>query len=331
MSTVGVRHPGCYGLTLDTDLPLHNRLAPGDGAEPVRVLTVEGPMPAAALGRGQVLVEAETTDHQGVPLAALHRVDASLVMRVLGVADYELAADHIRVHIADRTQLPLIELHLLGPVLSLWLEQRGIVALHGSAVVLDTGAVGFLAHQGAGKSTLAASLIRNGAQLLSDDLLAVEPSASGVWCRPGFATMRMWPEEVRHFTDAEAVAERVHAGTEKRRVPIGPDGFGDFCALARPLSALYVLCRSSEPAGAVRLEPVTGTDATVELMRHSFVGALAEAALGAPRMRSVAELARRLRIERLHYPSGPGGLGRAMDVVAGCGVSPPGTASGVTG
>lgn len=68
----------------------------------------------------------------------------------------------------------LLALPLLGPVLAIFLHTRGRFLLHGSAVVNQGKAFGFVGDKGAGKSTLAAMLLKNqGVQLLTDDLLVL--------------------------------------------------------------------------------------------------------------------------------------------------------------
>ncbi len=304
---------GCYGVTIETDLPLANAMGEGDGDDTVTVVLCDGPFEASTLDRGGVLVASDHRADDDTPVASLHRLDDAVVMRVHSVADYRLVDDRIEVHVIDESRLDLIELHVLGPVLSLWLERRGVVALHGSAVEVPDGAIGFLAHQGAGKSTLAATLVAAGAALLADDVLALEVDGDGdVSCRPGFPIMRMWPEQASAFVGADTELDRVHSGTDKRRVPVGYGGFGTFCDRTMPLRTLY-LPEHDDTVSGVTVEVVSGSDALVELLRHSFVGVLAEAVIGPARIRRVAQIARRVEVARLRFPSGPVGLGLVLE------------------
>src|SRR5687767_3128446 len=62
---------------------------------------------------------------------------------------------------------------LVGVACAALLSTRGTPMLHGAAVAFDGRAIAILGDSGQGKSTLAAALLRSGAQLLSEDLLVL--------------------------------------------------------------------------------------------------------------------------------------------------------------
>src|SRR5262245_46305873 len=82
---------------------------------------------------------------------------------------------------------------LTGRVLAAALHARGTTCLHGSAIVLNRQAIGFIAPKRHGKSTLALALVSAGARLLTDDTL---PVAAGPPARayPGLHAARLWPD-----------------------------------------------------------------------------------------------------------------------------------------
>ena len=59
------------------------------------------------------------------------------------------------------------------------LQQRGLTTLHATAVEARGGAALFAGYSGAGKSSLAAALVRRGCALVSDDIAAVRADADG--------------------------------------------------------------------------------------------------------------------------------------------------------
>ena len=62
---------------------------------------------------------------------------------------------------------------LLGSALgAVWL-QRGLFPLHASAIVIDGAAIAFAGEQGAGKSTMAAWMVKQGCRLLCDDVCVI--------------------------------------------------------------------------------------------------------------------------------------------------------------
>lgn len=63
---------------------------------------------------------------------------------------------------------------LFGPIFAILLHQRGYLVLHASAVVLNNRATAFMGHSGYGKSTIAATMNKQGYPFLTDDILAVK-------------------------------------------------------------------------------------------------------------------------------------------------------------
>ena len=87
---------------------------------------------------------------------------------------------------------------LLGRVIAFAAHGDGDVALHASAVCIDGRAVALLGSRGAGKSTLAFALVKQGARLLTDDTLIVRFDDQGEpWAAPGLQRVRLWEDSAR--------------------------------------------------------------------------------------------------------------------------------------
>ena len=75
-----------------------------------------------------------------------------------------------------------VRVDVVSRVLLLCVEQQFVLWLHGSAVAIEGGAVGFLGFSGAGKSTMSLLLTQSGAEPISDDTLPVAIASSiDVW------------------------------------------------------------------------------------------------------------------------------------------------------
>jgi hypothetical protein len=85
------------------------------------------------------------------------------------------------------------EAYLTGPVLGTLLRLRGILALHGSAIVGARGAVAFLGASGVGKSTLAAAFAARGCPVLADDVVAFQETR-GWFVLPAHGQLRVSAE-----------------------------------------------------------------------------------------------------------------------------------------
>lgn len=284
-----------FGLTLGSEVPFGNRLGAGDGP-PADLVFSYGPP-------GAGLPDAASCLYRGTNLHLFRTPDRE-VLRVSDVADFHLWPDRIVAHPAAAEAGPLIEIHLLGTVLSYWLERRGLVTLHASAV--ETGgraAVFSSTHQG-GKTGLAAALLQAGCALLSDDLLPVEEREGSFLGRPGYPQMRMWPDEAAYFLGRYEHLPVIHPELSKRRVPVGPGGLGTFHESPLPLACIYLLERRPE-GEALDIREVSPRDALIELLRQSFTPRLVEAAgLQPARFHQLSNLVLQVPVKRLRYPSG---------------------------
>jgi hypothetical protein len=296
-----------FGLILGSDYPFANQLTPSSNAPHLTfTLVAHSPLPAGWEGHSPFYTSSSRSP-AGDPLVAVYRLDACTVLHLARVADFFLWPDRILCHPLDPAHGYLIEIRLLGPVLSLWLEMKGLPALHASAVVVGDCAVAFLSANRGGKSSLAATLMQAGCALLTDDILPVEQVNAGFQGRPGYATMRMWPEEARYFLGDYEGLELIHPELAKRRVPIGQTGFGSFCSTPRPLACCYLPERRepAERSTEIEITPVPPRDAVVELVRHSFSARVVEAAGLAPqRLELFSRMARQVPVRRLTYPNG---------------------------
>ncbi len=297
-------HHTLYGLTLASDYPFKNRFVKGSGKPDVRFNVVDNPpVPDDWKGTKPVYRSGSVLE-DGEPLQVIYRTGECDVVRFTRTVDFYLFDDHIDACVQDPDYEFLVEILLLGEVLSLWLEKHGIPAIHASAVQTDAGAVGFLSTNKGGKSTLAASLVQQGYALLTDDIMPVEESNGTFFCRPGYPCMRMWPDEARFFLGRHNDLEIVHPWFDKRRVPVGEEGFGTFCNTKQPIKALY-LPRRQESSDDILIEPVPPRDALIELVRNSFSISIVEAlGLEVQRMMFFGRLVVQVPMRRLYYPSG---------------------------
>lgn len=309
-----------YGARLATALPLVTPLPRSDGAPDVRVAAA----PAASLApafEGEAAFTLREPGDADPPRRLEFRAAGGrgAAVRVSGFADVVVGRDRIRYVLSGPDRTRHLEIFLLGYLLALWLEMRGALALHASAVAVGDGSVGFLAAKEGGKTSLAAALLEVGGALLTDDLVAARPAGGGWRVPAAFPQMRMWPEAVRRFGLDPGALERVHAGTEKRRVPIGDGGLGRFLPSSRPLSALYLPDPVRAPSGeapAVEIERLRGAEAVAAVLGASFLGReLGALDLEQTRIAAVGELVRSVPVKRLRFPWGWEHLVRARDAV----------------
>ncbi len=139
---------------------------------------------------------------------------------------------------------------LAAQALPLAATLRGFEVLHASGVVMAGGAVLFAGEPGAGKSSLAAALLRSGAALLGDDAIALSERDGEAIAHPGTGSIYLRAAE----DDRLSAAERARLGPAtafagRRRVAV-------VAAPAAPLAALFLLERAAAGPQIEALERV---------------------------------------------------------------------------
>jgi hypothetical protein len=125
------------------------------------------------------------------------------------------------------------EAYLLGTCLAAALYQQGRLVLHGSAIATARGAVLFLGDSGKGKSTTAASFLRRGCGLLSDDLCAIRFDAEVPAVLPAVPEIKLCQDALDRFGHKEIPTREYDKGLLEVRP--------HFVDAPRPLLAIFHL------------------------------------------------------------------------------------------
>lgn len=305
---------GLYGLKLASDFPFRSNL-PRVSGEPDLVFETTEKAPADE-GELELVHATEPRLEDGRSLTYVYRGNRCHLLRFTEVADYYLWEDRIVCRLLEEKYSYAVEIYLLGHAFSLWLELRGLPALHASAVVSDEGgAAMFLATNKGGKSSLATSLMLSGRPLLTDDILALEKRDGEVLGRPGYPSMRMWPDQAEHFLGDWECLEVVHPWYSKRRVPVGGD-FGKFHVEPAPISRVYLPERrtAGERGEEIEVSEVSPGEALMTLLSESFIPQTAESlGLQGRRLEVLGALVRQAPVRRVSYPEGYDRLPRVRD------------------
>jgi hypothetical protein len=258
-----LRFFSAYGRIISSDLPLANLTEVAGGpacitvcAEQATLLETEGSL-------------VHRLEHRQLgTIYEFHRCGGGYFWRYPQAGELSISRDGCHIgwnaqpgHEADIAAL------IAGPALGLGLQLQGQTCLHGSAAIVDGRAVAILAPSGFGKSTTAATLVRRGCELLTDDVIALQPQVDRPWVQPGPARMKLWPEALAH-TQAEELGLQQHLSwLEKRIVPA--ESLGRVCSEPMPLGALFSLAPvlPDRPARPIRQ---TGMQAVLGLVANSY-------------------------------------------------------------
>lgn len=296
-----------YGFNLASDFPFANRLMRGTGDPDLTFRLTDTPPVSGWKADAPAFATSPELDGVEESLLYVYSRGGYHVLRCTDVADYYLWPDGIACHLLDPAYDYLVEIYLLGVAFSLWLELRGVPALHASAVAVEGRAAVFLATNHGGKSSLAASLMQVGYPLLTDDVLPVERREETYVARPGYPQMRMWPGQAHYFLGRYEDLEVVHPAYSKRRVPVGEGGLGAFHEEPAPLACLYLPERRDPAEWGTKTEVnrISRVEALISLVGQSFIPHTVEAlGLQPQRLDFFASLVSELPVRRIVYPEG---------------------------
>lgn len=185
----------------------------------------------------------------------------------------------------------------------------GRESLHATTLGLDGEAVAFLGPSGEGKSTLAAALIRRGWALLSDDVLPFRAGRSGVLVSPAGGELKLSHRALRVL------------GRSGPRGEFDPNLRKWIVRFPSPdrryeLKAAILLSRGSRRAP--RLRRLRGAQAALVIQSSFYNEVLRPRRVLRKQFSAAAELAGRMPVWRLRYPSGLRMLPRLARRVESC-------------
>ena len=279
-----------FGLNVDSDILLPELLTAFDNCNQLEVSIRLGKVPTSIIN--------PIKKNEIYQVARNH-----FLLQVTGVGRYYVTnGNSILVEPAEQAEERFVRLFLLGTVFSTLLMQRGIIPIHGSAVVIDGCCVIFTGESGAGKSTLLAAFRERGYQFLTDDVAAVTVDADGVaWVQPAYPQQKLWRDsaEVMGVDIASLKPVCIISDRDKFAVP----AHKGFWKSPVPLVAVYEL--NIERCQDVTLRPLSGMDKLTMLMSHTYRLWLIDG-LGqqVAHFKHCAAVARQVAVSRLIRPEG---------------------------
>ena len=168
-----------FGLTIESDIPLHELRSAAPGSVPdirfiERSIGRDLPQP----GEGVVM---DYLDPAGV------------VMAWPEVAAFRFV-DKGTVWVERYPDVPesYVAFPMLGPIMAWMLDWRGYFVIHASAIDINGKTIALMGDKMAGKSTTAAAFLRAGYPLITDDLLAITfDDQRNPICHPAFAQLKL--------------------------------------------------------------------------------------------------------------------------------------------
>jgi hypothetical protein len=204
--------------------------------------------PSLGVAENEVMFEAKDT--------AVFSIQNGSTITVSPVAD----ADH-----------DCVRLFILGSCMGVLLMQKGILPLHGSALVLDGKAYALVGRSGAGKSTLASYLMDQGHLLVSDDVIPVLVQSGTPLAVPGYPQQKLWQQSLDYLGMNSSAYRPLFQRETKFAVPV----HDRFQAEPLPLAGVFELAVSQEE-GPVTLQTISGLERFHTLYNHTYQKALVD-------------------------------------------------------
>lgn len=171
----------------------------------------------------------------------------------------------------ERTKIPnqatsvALRQFLLGSCMGAIQLQRGRVPLHGNTIANEDGALLIAGAIGAGKSTLTMALLRQGYQLVADDLSVLsQVPGRETTVAPGIPRIKLWRDTCELFGVRWSELPRVHPQLDKYLVPLEPHSDSN----AGPLRAIVLLVAA--PINRPTIEEFGGMRKLIELQAHLY-------------------------------------------------------------
>lgn len=301
-------HYSLFGLDVASNLPIPELVTEPAPSRPPDLTVHWNVIPEAlADAAGELAYISAYTDRTGepalkiwsIPLAKLLRLDYS------DGAQFWVARDGKSVWAAWPESLSIDDTatYLLGPVLGLILRLRGVTCLHASAIAFGQRALAFVGAAGAGKSTTAAALAREGLAVLSDDIVALQEASGLFLVKPAYPYLCLWPESV---VSLYGTADALPAFTEnydKRCLSLARESL-NFADAPVPLACVYILGeRAISPAPII--ESLPAQEALLTLVANTYATNMLDSHMRKREFETLGRLMQRVPVRRIRAHSDP--------------------------
>lgn len=282
------------GLSVRSDIVLPGLIAGGADDEPADV----------AIRRTPVALEFDGATASG---PTWQMADDRFLLRIPDIARFLLTGGRDIAFDMENSRAPdEAAPFLVGTVFGILLHQRRRIVLHASAVCVGGKAVLFCGPAGAGKSTLAASLMQRGYQSVADDLCGIEFKPAPM-AHPDGRRLKLWADAIARLDLGASRGDLVRHGLRKYYVE-SPAMYPH----ALSVGAVYLL-RDTYAPYSPGITPVNIVDAALLLQRGGFrPGLIRRMGLREEYFRAAAAIVNAAGVFELRRPFGFAALPRMI-------------------
>lgn len=281
-----------YGLRLESDVAIAGLDALPPAGSPDVTLTTGALHPDIAASLERLSGSAENNDQDSVVIFA-SEAGHGVVYRDGTRFFIHAGASRIDAAWPAESSVEDMATYLLGSLLSYVLRLRGVLCLHGSAILIERQAVVLVAPHGGGKSTTAARFSDRAAPVMSDDVVPIRWHEGIPLALAGYPRLRLWEET--------AIALYGHAVALPRLTATWPKRYLDlqtaprvFARGAHPIGAIFIL--GSRIAGMPVVDRLHGHDAAIQLVANTSMGSHLDPGARVRELENIVDLTERIPV-----------------------------------
>ena len=207
-----------------------------------------------------------------------------------------------------------VAVYLRGPIMGFLLRRRGVPALHGCAVSIQSRAVVFCGPSESGKSTTAAALALRGIPVLSDDVTPLRQVASEFYVDPGYPRVCLWPDIVEPLMGGPSKLPKLTSNWEKCYLPLDSQK-ASFATESQRIGIVYMIAPRVEDATAPRIEQISSPQALLQLIQNTYMNWFLNREQRAAELDVLARLAQDVPVRRLVPHASSGRIAALSDLI----------------
>ncbi|MBN2275193.1 MAG: hypothetical protein JXR41_06645 [Bacteroidales bacterium] len=238
-----------YGLNILSQLPV-------TGFEPASFETAD-----VHIHKGPVPENLGNIINQGV---LYQSNESEFLLRMENVGAYYVRnGNEIIVQPTNTASTGEVSAFLTGTSFGALMHQKKLLPLHASTVIFKEKCLVIAGISGAGKTTLAAALIKAGGTLVADDVSVIDFSGEKPAVHPAFPTIKIWEDSLKHLDINITDLEPVRGELKKYYLPVNK-----FNHIYTAISHIYILNTHNRPE--LEIKSLQGVDKFRILKKHTY-------------------------------------------------------------
>ncbi len=160
-----------------------------------------------------------------------------------------------------------VKLYLLGNCMGALLYQRRILPLHASCVNVNENGILLVGDSGAGKSTIASVLLKNGYKLLTDDVAAIDFNKNKEpVIYPGYPSQKLWEDTIERIGVEEPKLSLIRISKELHKYSVKRNS--NFKDGTTPVKIIFEIVPAE--ITEIQLEEVKGTKKLNVIFKNTY-------------------------------------------------------------